>query len=153
LSIPYLRQGTYSHSHIRSTGGLVALGLGAMGWSVDECIAKFEELCNKAFTKRRGMGLPGVRLFVENFHHSKYKTGPLELALQEAFSKDGLLFGGHRTSEASTPPVKVAVTSYSLTERKPYVLSNYNRLWERRSAGKSHFPSQSFTLSRQAALT
>lgn len=70
-----------------STGGLIALGLVARDWSVKECITQFETLCTKAFTRRMGINLPGISLFVESYHHSKYETAPLQDALQQAFSE------------------------------------------------------------------
>ncbi|GAB1318162.1 FabD/lysophospholipase-like protein [Madurella fahalii] len=116
-----------------STGGLVALGLGAMGWSVDTCIDRFEDLCTKAFTRRKG------GFIVENFHHSNYQTTSLEEALQTAFSEDMLLFGGEHRAESSILSVKVAVTSFSLTDNKAFVLSNYNRPWGSRNSMDYHF--------------
>lgn len=67
-----------------STGGIVVLGLGAMGWSVDTCIDRFRDLCSEAFTRRKG------GILVESFHHSKYQTTTLESALRKAFSDDRL---------------------------------------------------------------
>ncbi len=113
-----------------STGGIVALGLGAMGWSVDTCIDRFRDLCTEAFTRRRG------GILVESFHHSKYHTTTLESALRKAFSGDRLLFGGGCQASPSIPVVKVAVTSFSLLENITAVLSNYNRPWTASTTGK-----------------
>lgn len=113
-----------------STGGIVALGLGAMGWSVNTCIDRFRELCTEAFTRRRG------GILVESFYHSKYQTTTLESALQKAFSDHRLLFGGGCQPNSSIPAVKVAVTSFSLVENKTAVLSNYNRPCTVRTTGK-----------------
>ena len=86
-----------------STGGLIALGLGVKRWSVSECHAQFERLCNKAFTRHRADNLPVIGWLIDNHNHSKYKTAPLQEALPEAFSEDVNLFGGrmtaHETSE------------------------------------------------------
>lgn len=113
-----------------STGGIVALGLGAMGWSVNTCIDQFRDLCTEAFTRRKG------GILVESFHHSKYQTSTLESALQKAFSSDRLLFGGGFQPTFSIPTVKVAVTSFSLVENRTAVLSNYNRPWTAATAGE-----------------
>lgn len=107
----------------------MALGLGTMGWSVDECITRFEELCTEAFRRRRGTGLPLLGQMVENFHHSKYETTSLESALKKVFSEDKLLFGGCRSAGTRSQPVKVAVTSYSLTDHQAIVMANYNHPW------------------------
>ncbi|KAH6848113.1 hypothetical protein B0I37DRAFT_376721 [Chaetomium sp. MPI-CAGE-AT-0009] len=116
-----------------STGGIVALGLGAMGWSVDSCIKRFRELCTEAFTRRKG------GILVESFHHSKYQTTTLEATLRKAFGDDRLLFGGSCQAGPSIPAVKVAVTSFSFVENKAVVLSNYNRPWTANTAGRYHF--------------
>jgi hypothetical protein len=117
----------------------VALGLAVMGWSVDYSIARFEELCTKAFTKRLGSNIPLLGSIIEGIHHSRYQTAPLQLALQNAFSKDNLLFGGHRGAKSSIPAVKVAVTSFSLADKKTYILSNYNRPGKIQNPSKTHF--------------
>lgn len=48
-----------------STGGIIALGLGAKNWSVEECTRHFEDLCHKAFTRRTGCNIPGVSWLIE----------------------------------------------------------------------------------------
>ncbi|KAK4198920.1 putative lysophospholipase-like protein [Triangularia verruculosa] len=111
-----------------STGGLAALGLGAKGWSVEQCIHHFEALCASAFTKHTGVDLWVVGKAFETFHHSRYETGVLERSLQRAFAED-LLFGGRRapvSSQAAGRGVKVAVTAASMADKSTYVLSNYN---------------------------
>lgn len=109
-----------------STGGLVALGLTTMNWSVEECIENFERLCDQAFTRRSGGTLPIIGAIVENYHHSKYQTATLDQALRTAFPEDLHLFGGRRPTD-SCASVKVAVTATSLAANKTYILSNYNR--------------------------
>lgn len=111
-----------------STGGLIALGLAAKNWTVEECINHFEQLCERAFTLRTFGDVPGLGWFVENHHHSRYETGPLQDALIDAFSKDAYLFGGPRPSVSSGSAVKVAVVTTSATTGTAVVLSNYNRL-------------------------
>ena len=111
---------------VLSTGGIIALGLTARNWTLDECIAHFHSLCSKAFTERRGISVPGVGWFVENYHHSKYETQPLQEALIETFGEDQYLFGGRRSNPGSMD-IKVAVTATSAAGN-PVVLANYNRL-------------------------
>lgn len=110
-----------------STGGLIALGLVAKDWSVEECTRHFEDVCKQAFTRRSGGGIPGLGWFVENHHHSRYKTRPLEEALIDAYSDDEHLFGGSRPHASYGTDVKVSVTSTSASG-SPVVLANYNRL-------------------------
>jgi hypothetical protein len=105
-----------------STGGLIALGLASKDWSVEQCIYHFTELCEKAFTRRVGINIPGMSMFIESLHQSRYETAPLQEALQQAFSKDDFLFGGPRMTNHRT---KVAVTATS--SGTVSLLANYNR--------------------------
>ena len=82
--------------------------------------------CSQAFTERKGTNLPGVSWLVENYHHSKYETQPLQDALMKTFGDDQHLFGGRRSDPGSLG-VKVAVTATS-TAGNAVVLANYNRL-------------------------
>lgn len=110
-----------------STGGIIALGLGAKNWSVEYCIQTFEDLCARAFTARIGSGIPGVGWLIENYNHSKYETQPLQEALMEAYSETEYLFGGVRSKDLFGSNTKVAVTSTS-TAGCAVVLANYNRI-------------------------
>jgi hypothetical protein len=101
---------------------LIALGLASKDWTVEQCIYHFTELCEKAFTRRVGINIPGMSMIIESLHQSKYETAPLQQALQEAFSKDDYLFGGPRTTNHRT---KVAVTATN--SGTVSVLANYNR--------------------------
>ena len=137
----------YNHS----TGGLIALGLGPMNWSVEEVTNKFEMFCATAFTQRSGVNLPIVGTLIENYHHSKYQTSTLESVLIDAFSSDLNLFGGYR-SNASTcnPAVKVAVTATPLAGKKTYLLANYNR--PREAQGTSEYRLPRCTCNRTCSL-
>ncbi|QDS77600.1 hypothetical protein FKW77_001933 [Venturia effusa] len=109
-----------------STGGLIALGLGSMGWSVEECTESFQSMCKAAFTRRLGVDIPGIGLLVENYKHSRYATRPMEQVLKDAFTEHEYLFGGPSRSNSSR--TKVAVTATSLTGSSAIVFGNYNRL-------------------------
>lgn len=110
-----------------STGGLIALGLAAKNWSVEECTHHFKDLCKRAFTRRTGGNTPVIGWFVDNYNHSKYETRPLEDALMSAYSETEYLFGGPRPSASYGTDVKVAVTATS-AGGSAVVLANYNRL-------------------------
>lgn len=121
-----------------STGGLIALGLGVKNWSVQECREYFTMLCDQAFTRRRGGGLPLLSWLINNYHHSKYETTGIESALKQAFSEDELLFGGRKMAfdESSSPmqfSCKTAVTSTSAATNSTVLLTNYNRCNTERS--------------------
>ena len=111
---------------IFSTGGLIALGLAAKNWSVEQCTRHFEDLCKQAFTRRTGGSVPGIGWFIDNRNHSKYKTRPLQDALVSAYSENEHLFGGSRPHASYGSDVKVAVTSTSASG-SAVVLANYNR--------------------------
>lgn len=107
-----------------STGGIIALGLGARGWSVSKCILKFKELCSQAFTPRELDGVWGINKLVLLHHGSKYKTKPFETVLKDTF-EDRLLFGG--PNERGEVLTKVAVTSTTAIQQHPVAMANYNR--------------------------
>ena len=109
-----------------STGGIIALGLTARNWTLEECTRRFEDLVEKTFTRRKGMSVPGLSWIVSNYNHSIYETQPLQEALIEAFTDDQYLFGGRRT-DAGSVDVKVAVTA-TTSGGQGVVLANYNRL-------------------------
>lgn len=116
-----------------STGGIIALGLGAHGWTVSKCMNTFERLCRDAFTRRRGIGIPGIEHFVTIANDSRYETTPLERALKEAFGTDHNLFAGTRDDVQDQVMLqrvtKVAVVATTLAGT-PTVLTNYNRIDE-----------------------
>lgn len=94
---------------------------------MEECTSRFQDLCKQAFTRRTGSNIPGIGWFVENHHHSRYKTRPLEEALIDSYSEDEHLFGGFRPHASYGTNIKVAVTSTSASG-SPVILANYNRL-------------------------
>ncbi|CAD0083511.1 unnamed protein product, partial [Aureobasidium vineae] len=110
-----------------STGGIIALGLAAKGWSVENCTQKFESLCHKAFQERMMARDPLIGRLVRGYYHSLYETSAIEGALKEAFTEDDNLFGGE-TQNSGMPKIKVAVTAAAVSSC--VVLSNYNRFPE-----------------------
>ena len=110
-----------------STGGLIALGLAAKNWSVEQCTRHFGDLCKQAFTRRTGENMPGIGCFIDNHHPSKYQTRPLQEALMSAFSEHEHFFGGSRPHAFYGTDIKVAVTATSASG-SAVVLANYNRI-------------------------
>jgi hypothetical protein len=84
-----------------------------------------------------GGAIPGVRLLIDNYNHSKYETKPLENSLKAAFTEDEYLFGGPKRN--TTSRIKVAVTATSLTGRTAIVFGNYNRLCSEKCSNDLHF--------------
>src|SRR5947207_2204855 len=124
---------------VNSTGGIIALGLGAKNWSLQHCTNLFKDLCQQAFTLRKGATIPLVGPVLVAHFHSKYETQPLQKALMCAYSEDEYLFGGTRISPSL--PVKVAVTS-TLSAGKQVVLANYNRICDEENGEYSQFLSR-----------
>ncbi len=106
-----------------SAGGIIALGIGVAGWSIERAIDEFKSLCRPAFTPRKGHNIWGIARMIQASNGSIYSTQHLQQALQQAFSSDPL-FGGQRLEETLS---KVALTTTSAAGLQPIVLSNYNR--------------------------
>ena len=80
-------------------------------------MTKFTRLVNKAFTPRLAGGFSAFG--------TRYKTRPIEEALQEAF-RDEHLFGGSH-DEPSSYYTKVAITATTETGDQAVIFANYNR--------------------------
>lgn len=113
-----------------STGGIIALGLVEMGWSVKQCLKKFELLASTAFQKHKTLGSEYLDWLVAGFQHGRYRVEPLEDLLRTEYTERNL-FGGVRDDSEFSPrnhiACKVGVTT-TATSGTPYVLANYNRL-------------------------
>lgn len=122
---PLIQCGLTNYLLYSSTGGIIALGLGAKEWSVSECKDQFIELVGKAFTKRTGQDYPGIKQWNMFRHQSRYRTEPIEIALKGAFGEEQQLFGG--LHKLTTYGNKVAATATTSTGDKAIILANYNR--------------------------
>lgn len=109
---------------LKSTGGIIALGLGIQNWSVQDCIHRFRNLCHEAFTERVFYDVPILEQLATAVWKSKYKTSPFETLLKNAFGTD-LLFGG--LSQPHHYARNVAVTTTGGVGWEPRILANYNR--------------------------
>lgn len=109
---------------VKSTGGIIALGLGVKKWSVKTLTDNFVKLCDSAFTPREFHRVPGVRYLATAKHGSKYKTRPFERILREHYKEEPLFGGEHKDDGYTT---KVAVIATTDTGNQATVLSNYNR--------------------------
>jgi hypothetical protein len=107
-----------------SAGGIVALGLFKMNWTILEATTNFESLVSTAFSKRELLTVPGFRNVAQVFCSWRYKTDGIEGALREAFGEDPL-YG--QTATAVAEPVRVGVVAASDADRRPYLFANYSR--------------------------
>jgi len=103
------------------------LGLVAKVWSVETCTSNFNELCGEAFQPRTVGHWGAIGEAWNAYHHSRYKTKPLEQSLKKAYCSlvgKEYMFGG--TSTLEYPSIKVAVVTTTIGG-DPAVISNYNR--------------------------
>ena len=108
-------------------GGLIALGLGVKGWSVEACTENFEKLVPQAFKPRNLGPFSAVgqfrRILVSCLTGSLYDTPAFEAALKEVFGAKHELFG-HGA-------LKTAISATS-SNSFPCILTNYNGTGVRR---------------------
>lgn len=105
-----------------STGGIIALGIGAQKWSLETCIQKFQNLAQAVFRRRKISRVPLIGRVVDIIATmttgSRYGSHHLDKALRSAFGK--------RTSLSSIPPaVKLAVTACT-SDARPCIFTNYS---------------------------
>lgn len=114
---------------------MIACALCINGWSVDECIERFESLSQVAFEKRPSAravasvlgGVPCVVRIVQ-FVASlavdcKYPADHLEAALRDTFGIDRSIVD---SNEAARAGVFVGVTLTSTDDTSTFVVTNYN---------------------------
>src|SRR3954468_23115474 len=93
-----------------STGGLIALGLVAQSWTIEDCLYHFERICSKAFPRHTKRSVP-VLSWIREKYKSKSETTAFEMTLRGAFSETQHLFGDPRPSGKPGSHMKVAVTA------------------------------------------
>jgi predicted acylesterase/phospholipase RssA len=113
-----------------SAGGIIALGLGANGWSVAKCTSMFKKLCKQSFERKWAFSLHALEQLMPFSGRALYETSSIENALQQAFGADQSLFAGTRELMDNEAVIqrttKVAVTT-TTTGGRPALLGNYNR--------------------------
>ncbi len=94
---------------------------------METCTKNFNELCTEAFHPRTVGNWGAIGDAWNAYHHSRYKTKPLEQCLKKAYcplANKEYMFGG--TSTIEYPSIKVAVVTTTIGGETA-VLSNYNR--------------------------
>ncbi|RPA90945.1 FabD/lysophospholipase-like protein [Choiromyces venosus 120613-1] len=111
-----------------SAGGLIALGLCANKWSVEQCTEVFEELSTRAFQPHKFGNIPilgkASNYLMSLFTDSFYDTAEFEKALHRAY--------GSRQPFGLCGTARVAVTTTS-SASYPYLMTNYNGIGLRRT--------------------
>jgi hypothetical protein len=68
------------------TGGILALGLGSRGWTVDDCERHMLELLDKCFSSSAHRRFPGISFRRRQYGSWKYHSKPLEEGLKDLFT-------------------------------------------------------------------
>lgn len=101
------------------------MGLGIKEWTVDQCITRFIQLCEKAFTPRELDNVKILRTISLAAFKSRYKSKPLRDALRQTFGEDPLY--GRVPEDSLVRDTKVCVTTTSGTVDAGIVVGNYTR--------------------------
>ncbi|KAL0933537.1 uncharacterized protein CTRU02_212500 [Colletotrichum truncatum] len=128
-----------------SSGAISAGALCINGWTVDECIARFESLSNQAFTPRGSPSIPIIgpltRLimqvpFVKTIiraaglllFDSRYPSRHIEQALRDMFGSDRTIAD---YSAADAMGIMVGMTVATVKDATACIFTNYNGLGQR----------------------
>ena len=109
---------------LRTTGGIIALGLFKMNWSVGYAINQFLKFREQAFSHRQLLRVPTFKDVAQLFCSFRYQNGGIESALKRAFGR-GPPFGQPKRAQGDR--VKVGVVVGIPGERQPYLFTNYTR--------------------------
>lgn len=110
---------------VNSTGGLIALGLGVKQWTVEQCITRFIQLCNKAFCPNDFATAKYIGHVSRTIFRSKYKTRALRDVLREQLGEDKLY--GQVPEDTVVRDTKVCVTTTPITAESGIAIGNYTR--------------------------
>ncbi|KAH6670615.1 acyl transferase/acyl hydrolase/lysophospholipase [Halenospora varia] len=118
-----------------SVGGIISLGLFYKGWSTEESISKFKELCKKAFTRRSDWKIVNSTIDCLKYLTWRFSTQSLEDTLKENFGSGDLLLGGSNSRSISLPFGANIVVTATSKGGGACIFTNYNRV-EPRKEGK-----------------
>ena len=108
---------------LTSLGGLIAIGLFIMEWSIDEYIERFETLAAKTF-RRPADGksiFSKARHMISSFlQDHQYSSAVIAESFQSSFGEDFQLFNPLPND------TKVAITTTTAKETAACIFSNYN---------------------------
>lgn len=114
------------------------MGIGISEMPVLECMDLFRNFATKAFTKRKGLDVPGLKYLIEAHNHSQFKSSGLKETMRNAFGEKRL-FGEPDQPTAnygslSEWDLKVGVT-LTAASGHPYLATNYNRTEPDKASG------------------
>lgn len=132
-----------SSDYEHSTGGVIAIAIGAKNWSLSSYETQFKRFSHSAFTPREFNSVPILGQLARLRHGSIYKTQPMYRSLKAAFGP-GLFYGGKRVTNARNK-TKIAVTATEMEGRRAILIANYNRIVEKNvSFGRGRKPIYEF---------
>ncbi|KAF1359294.1 FabD/lysophospholipase-like protein, partial [Lizonia empirigonia] len=103
-----------------SAGGLVVIGLFLLRWSVSDSIQRFEDVAQKTFGKRATFLARVLRLLVAYVQDGQYSLVAIQKAFQKTLNSPLQMFN------PLSNDTKVAVTTTSVKDSTPWLLTNYN---------------------------
>lgn len=114
-------------SQANVTGAIIACALFINGWSVEDCIASFEDLSRLAFKPSLSCWIPilsNLYAFISSLlFDSKYSAGNLETALRMAFGSTRSIMDCSKASEFGT---LVGMPVTTIRDVRPCISTNYN---------------------------
>lgn len=131
-------------------GGLIAIGVFLMKWTVDDCLERFEELAIKTFESEPAETTSSLsitqrirRMLGAYVRDYQYNSSAIESAFQASIGSSAKMFNPLRND------TKVAVTATTARENVACVFSNYNGGKRPDGGGMRHawFPSLPVCLS------
>lgn len=109
------------------------LGIFLMGWDADMCVQRFEGIAARTFRRRSRSAFSLGRLqelALSYMRDGQYSSSPIERAFQDELGKDIRMFN------PLSSDLKVAVTTTTAKESKPYIIANYNGSVRARDVGR-----------------
>ncbi|KAF2122021.1 hypothetical protein BDV96DRAFT_640090 [Lophiotrema nucula] len=108
------------------TGAILALGLVARRWDLEECERNLRHLSEKAFSQANVQRFPSMSLRSTKASHAKYRSRGLDEALHDIFKSEQRIIDPVLSQDARTQSNKLAVLTSSATGRN-VLFSNYRR--------------------------
>ncbi|KAI9893033.1 MAG: hypothetical protein M1814_000917 [Vezdaea aestivalis] len=111
-----------------SAGGLIAISLFLKHWTIEDSQSKFISFATEVFKPHHIFNVPIlsrlVQLMVSFFKDSVYRTASIETVFQTTFGSGVPMFNPLNSD------TKVAVTTTTVQDIKPCILTNYNGSFE-----------------------
>ena len=107
-------------------GGLIAIGIFIMNWTIDESLDKFELLARKTFQSSQSNFSKIQQLMTSYLRDSRYSSIAIEESFEESFQSIFDNEKGVNLFNPLTSDTKIAITTTIAKESATYIFSNYN---------------------------